>query len=46
MTRGRPPEQSARQEDVAQAVAALAAQSPRGLTHELTITPAGDRWLP
>ena len=33
-------------EDVAEAVAFLAGQSPRGWTHELTITPAGDRWVP
>ena len=44
--RGRPPEESAGQEDVARAVAALAAQSPRGYTHELVVTPAGDRWVP
>ena len=44
--RGRPEEESAGQEDVARAVAALAAQSPRGYTHELVITPAGDRWVP
>ena len=36
----------ARQEDVAEAVAFLAAQSPRGITHELVVTPAGDRWVP
>ncbi len=35
-----------REEDVARAVAYLAAQSPRGWTHELQITPAGDRWVP
>ena len=46
MTRGSAPEATASQEDVARAVAALAAQSPRGFTHELVITPAGDRWLP
>ncbi len=27
------------------AVEFLALRSPRGWTHELTITPAGDRWL-
>ena len=36
----------ARQEDVAEAVAFLALQSPRGMTHELVVTPAGDRWVP
>ena len=48
--RGAPPrppqDESAAQEDVARAVAALAAQSPRGYTHELVVTPAGDRWVP
>jgi hypothetical protein len=43
---GRPAEESAREEDVAQAVAYLAAQSPRGWTHELQLTPSGDRWVP
>ncbi|MFL5821674.1 MAG: SDR family oxidoreductase [Solirubrobacteraceae bacterium] len=32
--------------DVAAAVEYLAAQGPRGMTHELVITPAGDRWVP
>jgi NAD(P)-dependent dehydrogenase (short-subunit alcohol dehydrogenase family) len=44
--RGTPADESAAQEDVARAVAALAAQTPRGYTHELVITPAGDRWVP
>jgi NAD(P)-dependent dehydrogenase (short-subunit alcohol dehydrogenase family) len=44
--RGKPADESAAQEDVARAVAALAAQTPRGYTHELVITPAGDRWVP
>ena len=35
-----------RQEDVVAAVNFLASQSGRGLTHELVITPSGDRWLP
>ena len=35
-----------RQEDVVHAVRFLATQSPRGMTHELVITAAGDRWLP
>jgi NADP-dependent 3-hydroxy acid dehydrogenase YdfG len=43
---GRPQEASTTQEDVAAAVAYLAAQSPRGWTHELQITPSGDRWVP
>jgi NAD(P)-dependent dehydrogenase (short-subunit alcohol dehydrogenase family) len=46
MTRGMAPEALVLQEDVIQAVTFLAAQSPRGMTHELVITPAGDRWLP
>jgi NAD(P)-dependent dehydrogenase (short-subunit alcohol dehydrogenase family) len=33
-------------EDVAAAVAYLAGQSPRGWSHELVITPAGDTWVP
>jgi NAD(P)-dependent dehydrogenase (short-subunit alcohol dehydrogenase family) len=32
--------------DVAAAVRYLAEQGPRGMTHELVITPAGDRWVP
>jgi NAD(P)-dependent dehydrogenase (short-subunit alcohol dehydrogenase family) len=35
-----------RQQDVSKAVHFLATQSPRGITHELVITPVGDRWLP
>lgn len=31
---------------VAQAVEYLAGQGARALTHELTLTPAGDRWVP
>jgi NAD(P)-dependent dehydrogenase (short-subunit alcohol dehydrogenase family) len=34
------------QEQVAKAVLFLADQSPRSWTHELTLTPRGDRWLP
>ncbi len=43
---GRAPEDSLTAEDVAAAVAYLAGQSPRGWTHELVITPAGDTWVP
>lgn len=43
---GKPPELSASMEDVAAAVAYLAEQSPRAWTHELQLTPAGDRWIP
>ena len=46
MAAGRPEESLVRQEDVAEAVRYLAAQSPRGLTHELVLTAAGDRWVP
>jgi 3-oxoacyl-[acyl-carrier protein] reductase len=35
-----------RESDVAAAVCYLAGQEVRGLTHELVVTPAGDRWLP
>jgi NAD(P)-dependent dehydrogenase (short-subunit alcohol dehydrogenase family) len=43
---GRPPEASTTEADVAAAVRYLAAQTPRGWTHELQITPRLDRWLP
>lgn len=43
---GRPAEDSLAPADVAAAVAYLASQSPRGWTHELVITPAGDTWVP
>jgi NAD(P)-dependent dehydrogenase (short-subunit alcohol dehydrogenase family) len=43
---GKPAEQSASEEDVAAAVAYLAGQSPRAWTHELQLTPSGDRWVP
>lgn len=43
---GKPKEASAGMEDVARAVAYLAEQSPRAWTHELQLTPAGDRWVP
>ena len=32
--------------EIAKAVEYLASQSGRALTHELVVTPAGDRWLP
>lgn len=43
---GKPDDASTTGEDVAAAVAFLHAQSRRGWTHELTLTPAGDRWVP
>ena len=42
----KPPDASTTEDDVARAVAYLAAQSPRAWTHELTITPRLDRWVP
>ena len=46
MSAGMPTDALVRQEDVVHAIRFLAEQSPRGLTHELVITAAGDRWLP
>jgi NADP-dependent 3-hydroxy acid dehydrogenase YdfG len=43
---GKPAETSASEDDVARAVAYLAEQSPRAWTHELQVTPRGDRWVP
>jgi len=34
------------QGEIARAVEYLAGQTARGLSHELTLTPAGDRWVP
>jgi 3-oxoacyl-[acyl-carrier protein] reductase len=45
-TRGQPEVALADQALVAEAVAYLAAQQPRAYTHELVLTPAGDRWVP
>jgi NAD(P)-dependent dehydrogenase (short-subunit alcohol dehydrogenase family) len=45
-TRDVPRAALARMEDVARAVLYLAEQDPRGMTHELAVTPAGDRWVP
>jgi NAD(P)-dependent dehydrogenase (short-subunit alcohol dehydrogenase family) len=45
-TRGQPPEALADMAELADAVAFLANQSPRGLTHELQNTPSGDTWVP
>jgi NAD(P)-dependent dehydrogenase (short-subunit alcohol dehydrogenase family) len=42
----RPPADALSPEDVAAAVAYLTGQSPRGWTHELVVTPAGDTWVP
>jgi NAD(P)-dependent dehydrogenase (short-subunit alcohol dehydrogenase family) len=46
MTSGMAADALVRQQDVVEAIRFLAVQSPRGLTHELVITPAGGRWLP
>jgi NAD(P)-dependent dehydrogenase (short-subunit alcohol dehydrogenase family) len=45
-TGDRPAESLAGMEDVAGAVAYLVEQGPRAYTHELVITPAGERWVP
>jgi NAD(P)-dependent dehydrogenase (short-subunit alcohol dehydrogenase family) len=45
-TRDAPPDSLADQAEIARAVEYLVGQTPRGLTHELVLTPAGDRWLP
>jgi NAD(P)-dependent dehydrogenase (short-subunit alcohol dehydrogenase family) len=45
-TRDRPREGLADQRLIAEAVSFLAEQEPRAYTHELTLTPAGDRWVP
>jgi len=46
MTAGRPANETADQAEIARAVEYLAGQSPRAYTHELVVTPAGDRWVP
>jgi NADP-dependent 3-hydroxy acid dehydrogenase YdfG len=46
MAAGRPETALVRQEDVAEAVRYLAGQSHRGMSHELVLTAAGDRWIP
>src|SRR3954469_24534586 len=43
---GRAENETADQAQIARAVEYLAGQSPRAYTHELVVTPAGDRWLP
>ena len=43
---GRPPQDAMEPEDVAAAVAYLASQRPSAWTHELVVTPVGDRWTP
>jgi len=46
LTREQPRDALADQALVASAVGFLVDQQPRALTHELTVTPAGDRWVP
>ena len=43
---GRPENETADRREIARAVEYLAGQSPRAYTHELVVTPAGDRWVP
>jgi NAD(P)-dependent dehydrogenase (short-subunit alcohol dehydrogenase family) len=45
-TADQPREALADMAEVAAAVAFLVGQGARGMTHELVITPAGDRWVP
>jgi NAD(P)-dependent dehydrogenase (short-subunit alcohol dehydrogenase family) len=45
-TRDTPREALADMGEVAQAVWFLVEQGPRALTHELVVTPAGERWVP
>jgi NAD(P)-dependent dehydrogenase (short-subunit alcohol dehydrogenase family) len=45
-TRDQPRDALADMEGVASAVAFLVGQGPRTMTHELVVTPAGDRWVP
>lgn len=46
MTEGMTRDALVRQDDVVAAVKYLASQSARGVSHELVLTPAGDRWVP
>ena len=45
-TRGVARDALADMSEVARAVSYLVEQGPRGFTHELTVTPAGERWVP
>ena len=45
-TRDAPRNALADMQNVAEAVAFLVGQGERGYTHELVVTPAGDRWIP
>lgn len=46
MLKGEPEDYATTHEDVVRAIEYLCAQSPRGWTHELRVTPRGDRYLP
>jgi NAD(P)-dependent dehydrogenase (short-subunit alcohol dehydrogenase family) len=43
---GKDANETADQVQIARAVEYLATQTPRAYTHELVVTPAGDRWVP
>ena len=45
-TSAAPRDSLADQDEIARAVEYLADQGARGMTHELVLTPAGDRWVP
>ncbi len=45
-TQGQPPDALADMGQVAEAVRFLVEQGARAYTHELTVTPAGERWVP
>ena len=45
-TRDRPPESLADMKEIARTVEYLVGQGQRGLTHDLTLTPAGETWVP
>jgi NAD(P)-dependent dehydrogenase (short-subunit alcohol dehydrogenase family) len=45
-TDGRAPQSLAKMDEIAAAVEYLAAQGPRGYSHELILTPAGENWTP
>ena len=45
-TAGAPENSLADQKDIARAVEYLASQTPRAYTHEVVLTPGGERWLP
>lgn len=45
-TRDAPPDALASQDEIARAVEYLADQDVRAMSHEIVLTPAGDRWVP